>query len=226
MKNFLRMLAVLLLLALVFAMAGCGEDPIIPKKLWYTITPMSDTVVLGTSLQFKIVSNADSMTSDIPEAKMLQAPISKIVETGLITETTIYHVVFYLNGKGVDIANPTFFVRDPTMEELLCLYGPWSMVKLEFQDAPGLPWYEADIWDCNKDNLLYFYLTPTKKEVSDRGEILCSNEPKTSEGPWTLSGNILNTGGEEEIITLNQDTLIWVYRPGTLDSTRETFIHP
>lgn len=156
--------------------------------------------------------------------------ISSFTTPGLLSKT-----IYYIDGKGLDgsILHDSIIINvinPPTPdEELLCNYGPWKMIKLEFQNGPGLPWYEDAIWDCMKDDLLYFYLTPTKKAVYDRGEITCSpGEGRISEGPWFLIGNMLNTGDPNnlnEIIVLNQDTLVWVYHSGQT-STRETFIHP
>jgi hypothetical protein len=318
MKKFSKLLTLLLLLAFF---VGCGEDPINPvtppKELSYKIEPMYDTVLSGSKVQIKIVSNADSISADFPEVKTFCSPINTTIESQPITQTTIYHIAFYINGKVVDIANPTYVVRKillpppptvtvsanpytvirgkttvvswnisgevdsiksnlpdvstkglssnfgsitlmpqesrlitvtaygkggitsdtaiitvidpppPTNEELLANYGPWKKIKLEGQDASGLPWDPYDIWDCMQDNLYYFYLTPTKKMVNDRGVITCSeDENRTSEGPWSLSGNII-IGLDCEILTLTRDTLVWVYvSGGGPGRVRETFVHP
>jgi len=72
-----------------------------------------------------------------------------------------------------------------------------------------------------------FYLTPTKTWIYDNGEKRCGQEPRTTSGNWFLEGFVLNTGSDNYVSKLNQDTLIWVYHPGgQQDATRETFIHP
>lgn len=115
MKKLVFLLATFLSLALL--LPGCEKDlnsidpPTSPKELSYKVDPMNDTVVSGSRARITIVSNADSITSDMPGAKILLSPINKIVETDEIIQTTIYHIVFYINGKGVDIANPTIFVK-------------------------------------------------------------------------------------------------------------------
>lgn len=154
-----------------------------------------------------------------------------------IAETKTYD--FKVTGPGGDITESVTIVVaqpvpfNPTQGELLISsypnYFPWIMVKLEFQNGPDLPWYEDDIDDCLKDNLLYFYLTPLKKMVNDRGEISCNeDEQRVSEGPWSLVGNILTDQSLIiEIISLNQDTLVYKYNPGgMLRGTKITFVHP
>lgn len=314
MKKLALLLTLFLSLVLLLA-PGCGKDPIDPqtppKVLTWSITPLYDTVKEGSKVQIKIVTNADSISADFPEAKTLYSPINRTVESQPITQTTIYHMAFYINGKVVDIANPTYFVRKiilpppptvtvsanpytvirgkttivswnvagevdsiksnlpdvstkglsttfgsitmtpqssmlitvtaygkggstsdtatitvidpppPTPEELLCNFGPWKMVYLEFQDIITLSWKPAEIWSCRKDDSYHFYLN--HRAVNDVGAILCSSDDQTIEGPWSLNGSVLNVGYNLNIITLNKDSLVWIYNTGS--NVRETFIH-
>lgn len=183
------------------------------------------TVIRGktTTISWNVTGEVDSVKSDLSGISTKSGSITLTPQESRLITLTAY-------GKG-GITSDTAMVTvidppPPTMEELLCNFGPWNKIKLEFQQAlAGSPWIEYAIWECSKDNLYYFYLTPTKKMVSDKGVITCSSdETRIREGPWSLSGNILDTGGLTEIITLNKDTLVWVY--GTGEKVRETFIHP
>ncbi|MFA6514663.1 MAG: hypothetical protein WCT42_00130 [Candidatus Paceibacterota bacterium] len=144
-----------------------------------------------------------------------------------VTETKTYD--FKVIGPGGEVTESITVVVaqqiPPTQDEAYLCAGPWKMVKLEFQDGPGLPWYEGTISDCRKDDLRTFYFSP-KKVVYDNGEIRCGTEDRTQEGPWTLRGSILTVDEYNNFdIIITQDTLVWVYHPGgQQDATRETFV--
>jgi hypothetical protein len=142
-----------------------------------------------------------------------------------ITETKTYD--FKVTGPGGDITESVTIVVSqpvpPTQDEAY-LCGPWQKIKVEFQDAVGFPWRESDIWECMKDDIMTFYF-PSKTWVYDNGENRCSyDEPRTYSGNWFITGTVINTGGANEKITLNPDTLVWVYE--TIGNVRETFIRP
>lgn len=145
--------------------------------------------------------------------------------------TTDYTVTVYGLANKSATASVTVVVKDPVFtdeEKLLCL-APWSKIKLEFQQESGYPWVEADIWECMKDDLIKFYLTPSKIGVYDNGEVRCGSENETQEGSWSLTGSVLTLCeyNNYNIMTLTKDTLVWVYYPGSQkDANRETFIHP
>jgi len=112
----------------------------------------------------------------------------------------------------------------PTQNEAYFCAGPWKWVKLEFQDATGLPWHEAEISECDKDDLLTNYF-PSKTWVYDDGINDCGS---TGSGTWFFVSDSLINGGDpnhlREIKTLNQDTLVWTYNTG--GNVRETYVHP
>jgi hypothetical protein len=145
-----------------------------------------------------------------------------------ITETKTFD--FKVTGPGGDITESVTIVVSqpvpPTQDEAYLCAGAWKKVKLEFQDGPGLPWVEATIGDCMKDDLIFFYLLPSRITVYDNGEIHCGIE-ENGQGSWYLRGSILTTNEKNNysIITLTQDTLVWVYHPGgQQDANRETFV--
>ncbi|MDO9254825.1 MAG: hypothetical protein Q7U54_04865 [Bacteroidales bacterium] len=204
------------------------NDPIAPTIFLYVD---NDTIIRGTlpsSVKITWNSNTDSISS--PELSGVKGKSGTISVSP--TETTIYH--FISKNDGLTVSDSIrITVKDPppppppTDEELISVnYGPWKQIKLEFQQPlSGSPWIEYAIWECSKDNLYYFYLTPTKKIVNDRGLITCSDdETRILEGTWSLSGKVLKSGGDFNIITLTKDTLVWVY--GTGEKVRETFVHP
>ncbi len=117
----------------------------------------------------------------------------------------------------------------PTEDEaLLCNFGSWNMVKLEFQHTPNDPWYEVEIYECQTDNLFTFYFNPNLV-IYDTGEIPCfPDEPQSIPGTWSLTGNILkNCDTYVNVGKLTQDTLVLWYHPGgVIQKTRETWVHP
>lgn len=196
------------------------RDPL----LTLSIVPDQITIFKGQTILLDWTSNGEVTCTEIP------AVSGKSGQTRINPEiTTTYHFTstFYGFTKKCDV---TVIVNDPlppTRKDTLSNFGPWSMVKLRFQDGPGLPWYEANIWECRQDNLMTFSQNPDKV-LYDRGEIRCSDdETRLESTDFTLVENILTTGQIYEIITLTQDTLIWRYHPGgSVTQTEETFVHP
>lgn len=108
-----------------------------------------------------------------------------------------------------------------TVEDTLCM-GGWKLFKLEFENAQG-QWDPQNIWECQRDDVLNFYLIPQQKAINYFGEIRCGDEPEYSGSTWSLSGNILTLGQAIYESVINQDTLILV--SGSELKVRQTFIH-
>lgn len=140
--------------------------------------------------------------------------------------TTLDFTVKSMSGEKVT-ESVTILVHINTIEDTLCNFGPWKLIKLEFQDEFG-SWNEADISECLQDDLMKFNLTPTKKLIYDNGQNRCGSEPPTTSSDWFIEGSMINTGssgpGTKEIKILSQITLMWVYNTG--GNVRETYAHP
>jgi hypothetical protein len=194
------------------------------EKPTLVLTANPDTLPIGggwTTIKWtvknteKIIFNGTSLI--LTEGSM---------QTGFFNKDSTF--TFIARGPGGETtASVTIVVAQPvppTQNEAYYSAGPWIWVKLEFQDADGFPWRESDIWECMKDDIMTFYF-PSKTWVYDNGENRCSyDEPRTYSGNWFITGTVINTGGPNEKITLNPDTLVWVYE--TIGNVRETFIRP
>lgn len=183
-----------------------------------------------TVFSWNVTGLVDSVKSNLPGVSGLSGNI-EITPTESLTAT----ITAYGKG-GVTTQKVTLTVTEPlpsTDEELLCNFGPWKKIKMEFQHDYDGSWAEQEIWQCMQDDLMFFYLTPTKKEVYYNGEIRCGTENKSQEGPWSLNGVIINTGIDYKIVTLNLNILVWIYESTWFSPdgwkkmwVKETFVHP
>jgi hypothetical protein len=183
----------------------------------FTATPTS--IIRGESVTvfWEILGEIKSIECDLPGFSGLGGAV--VISP---TENITYTLSVHWKG-GIEARTFSITVNEPpppTMADTLCS-GPWRKVKLEFQMNEG-PWYEADIWECSKDDRYTFSL-PNILFVYN-GEP-CGGEPISSTGTWTLVGNALNTGNVKYIQKVTMDTLIWVYSFSSQSKTRETFVH-
>lgn len=135
-------------------------------------------------------------------------------------------ITFIAKGKGGETTIKLFVPvgQIPTKKDTLSNFGSWGLVKLRFQDEPGLDFREDRVDDCLTDNRISFSQNPDSL-TCDRGEVKCFiNEARVASAPYTLIGNVLKVGTSYTIMSLNQDTLVWRFSGG-VSTTEETYIH-
>lgn len=114
----------------------------------------------------------------------------------------------------------------PTAEDTLCM-GSWYLIKLEFMTPPSTEWVEYEIWECNLDDFITFYLNP-KEVIFNFGTVKCFvGEPQTVPWLWTMSGNVITLSGlDDHIEMLDRIKLIRVnYAGGSDEQVRRTYAH-
>jgi hypothetical protein len=198
-----------------------------PPNPTIVLTSSVDTLpVGGGEVTINIVTTSADSVLSIFDGKKLNPNCSEVY---IIDTTTTFIYEAYGPG-GMKSKSITVVVTEPplplTIPELLCL-APWQMVKLELKLVDG-DWHEGNV-GCSSDDTYTFYFYP-QIGVVNFGEIKCDDEPDSGQGPWTLEGNLLDTGDPggiiNEIIQIASDTLVWVYCFNDGSCTRETFIHP
>lgn len=212
------------------------RDPVfLPPTLFVSAYPTHVQINSTVVVSF-IATNTDSVVSDLPGVPVVYELYGSF-ESPLLTENVTYNFTAY--GKGGNLSKSVTITIDPPpppppnllFENFLCNFGPWKKIKLEFRFAPDGQWELEEIWECMQDDLMYYYLYPSKLAIYENGEIRCyEGEPSGSQGPWSLNDSTLNTGWDYNIAILNEDSLVWIYESpdihGNMTWVRETFIHP
>jgi hypothetical protein len=182
-----------------------------------TITANPDTLPIGGGTT--ILTWSATNTSSVVFNGVSYDSIGS-VETGFITSTSNFS--FTANGEGgVKTSVVTVTVLEelppPTTEELLCNFGLFSKVLVVYSYTTGEPsWillYDFDQQPpCNQDITMEFSMNPNKM-IYSFGEYCPGEEGNTQifEFDWWLEGMTIKGGGDRDIITLNQDSLVWIY---------------
>lgn len=220
-----------------------GSSQVSSKKYDLNITVNPETI-----LSVKLAADTTSIVAGQPITlnwttnradvvwlmiKPLSEPMSEILDldkNGSLevfpTENTLYTLMVQ-NKFGKDSSMINILARLPNMKDTLCNFGSWQFVKLRFQNGPDLPWYNAELDDCAKDNIMTFTQNPDIVYFH-RTDIPCYEGEPDSQGSYTLEGNVFHSGYNMSItiIKLTQDTLVWRYYFEDQTATEETYIHP
>lgn len=200
-----------------------------------------EVIVTTTEASWKSGSNVtitsahgDYIETDIPGYNGI---LNGTFTTSSLDSTRTYFVALHSKRNNISWRNVTIIVLDPTREDTLSYkMGPWRMIQLFFQRYPNGPWIEAEIWECDLDNLVYYYLSPEKTQLFDIGEIPCYDGEKNATGYWYLesNGNVLVTyqsvnqtiKSYRDIEILNDSTLTLVEHYDNGQSTKAIYHHP